>query len=297
MRAKVYFEADVVKKQDANGKNKVRPYLFELAMDVYAIFQPRNVKAYFIENEADKPWITLVTVNIQNFAISQMGKSLANPSNMLAIRARNLAAYDAAYIRLIQDAVGSLKYKVNTVVQGADDFGAGMLWETSAAAKALKATKEAHDRALILKAAQEMAGTLVPSANRLKSEEDEGARALKRERDTAKASLSGDILVPKDGGPLTCPSTFTDPEDIPCLGHLRLGGSCAKRRKGKFCKFNHTAIKDLSPEKQQAWLAHLKTIPGAKFNKKTVKCFPADQDMLAEPSEEYYTIPRKRSKK
>ena len=292
-----YFEATVEKKKGDDGKYVVRPYLFEFALAVYAIFQPQAVKNYFIEHETEKPWITHVTLNIQNFAIASMGKSIANPGNMLAIRNRDMTSYDASMMRLIQTAVDSLKYKVSTVAQGADEFAKGTLWESSAKAAALRATQEARERALILKAAQEMAGTLVPPA-RLKSDDDQVARALKRERENAKAALLfGDILVPKDGGPLTAPSSMTEPEDIPCLGHLRFGGTCARRRRGKPCKYNHTAIKDLTPEKQQAWLGHLRTIPGAKFNKKTVTCFPAETDMLAEPSPEFYTIPRKRAKK
>ena len=182
MRSKVYFEADVEKKQGADGKTKVRPFLFEFALQVYAIFQPREVKIFFIENEQDKPWITLVVMNIQNFAIGCMGKSIANPTNSLAIRNRDMSSYDGSQMRLILAAVGSLKYKVSTVVQGADEFARGTLWETSPAAKALRVAQEDRERALILKAAHEMAGTLIPSANKFKSGGDERARAPKRER-------------------------------------------------------------------------------------------------------------------
>ena len=80
------------------------------------------------------------------------------------------------------------------------------------------------------------------------------------------------------------------------MSFYRYGRVCPRERKGKECKLCHIKIDGLKPDSQAKWLAHIKSVPGAKFNKNTVTCFPAETDLLAEPSLTYYSIPKKRAK-
>ena len=281
------------------------PFLVEMGLDLLDILAPVSVKEYFEENEGDQPWLPVIIWNVQNYLIATLGKELQKASNMHALTSRNLGGFNSLIFDIIATTLQSFGYKTSTVVQGGDTFGMGTMFETSNAAKRLRATQQARESAAILKAAQDMAKSMgLNSLNRLALKTPEGsdkAGTKDREGRQGKRSLDeyttweGDILLPNGSEPLT-PPPITDPTQKPCLSFYRYGRVCPRERKGKECKLCHIKIDGLKPDSQAKWLAHIKSVPGAKLIKNTVTCFPAETDLLAEPSLTYYSIPKKRAK-
>ena len=138
-----WFKYDVYRDGKAKTTDDMTnpiPFLVEMGLDLLDILAPVSVKEYFEENEGDQPWLPVIIWNVQNYLIATMGKELQKASNMHALTSRNPGGFNSLIFDIISTTVQNFGYKTSTVVQGGDTFGMGTMFETSNAAKRLRAT-------------------------------------------------------------------------------------------------------------------------------------------------------------
>ena len=158
------------------------PFLVEMGLDLLDILAPVSVKEYFEENEGDQPWLPVIIWNVQNYLIATLGKELQKASNTHALTSRNPGGFNSLIFDIIATTLQSFGYKTSTVVQGGDTFGMGTMFETSNAAKRLRATQQARESAAILKVVWDSIASIDLPSRRLKDRTRPVPRTAREDR-------------------------------------------------------------------------------------------------------------------